>query len=190
MRLTTKGRFAVTAMIDLALREAHGPVTLAGISQRQKISLSYLEQLFGKLRRFNIVESTRGPGGGYTLARKSEEISVADIIVAVDEPLDATQCGGKGNCQSDEENHGHCMTHDLWTNLNSKMVEYLSSVSLNDLVQQQEGRGIVIQDMRHKKIKVEGAKAQKSAPAHSVKKELAPKRPLINSVFNLAKLSN
>ena len=95
MRLTTKGRFAVTAMIDLALREAHGPVTLAGISQRQKISLSYLEQLFGKLRRFNIVESTRGPGGGYTLARKAEEVSVADIIVAVDEPLDATQCGGK-----------------------------------------------------------------------------------------------
>ena len=189
MRLTTKGRFAVTAMIDLALRETHGPVTLAGISQRQKISLSYLEQLFGKLRRFNIVESTRGPGGGYTLARPSSEVSVADIIVAVDEPLDATQCGDHGNCHTYEENHGSCMTHDLWSNLNSKMVEYLSSVSLKDLVQQQEWRGIVIQDIRQKKIKVEGAKADKPAPALAVKKEVAPKLPLVNSVFNLARQS-
>ncbi len=187
MRLTTKGRFAVTAMIDLALRESHGPVTLAGISQRQKISLSYLEQLFGKLRRFNIVESTRGPGGGYTLGRPSTEVSVADIIVAVDEPLDATQCGGKGNCHADEENPGHCMTHDLWSNLNAKMVEYLSSVSLQDLVLQQEGRGLVIQDMRHKKIKVNSAKVDKSAPALAAKKEVAPKTPLVNSVFNLAR---
>ena len=101
MRLTTKGRFAVTAMIDLALREAHGPVTLAGISQRQNISLSYLEQLFGKLRRFDIVESTRGPGGGYTLARRPEHVTVADIIIAVDEPLDATQCGGKPGTSND-----------------------------------------------------------------------------------------
>lgn len=189
MRLTTKGRFAVTAMIDLALRETHGPVTLAGISQRQKISLSYLEQLFGKLRRFNIVESTRGPGGGYTLARKSEEISVADIIVAVDEPLDATQCGGKGNCHSDEENHGRCMTHDLWSNLNAKMVEYLSSVSLRDLVQQQSGRGIVLHDLRPKKIKTESVKAEKPASAVTAAKEVAPKRPLVNSVFNLAQQS-
>ena len=186
MRLTTKGRFAVTAMIDLALRETHGPVTLAGISQRQKISLSYLEQLFGKLRRFNIVESTRGPGGGYTLARKSEEISVADIIVAVDEPIDATQCGGKGNCHSDEESHGRCMTHDLWSNLNAKMVEYLSSVSLRDLVQQQAGRGIVLHDLRTKKIKTDGVKAEKPAAAVAAAKEVAPKRPLVNSVFNLA----
>lgn len=189
MRLTTKGRFAVTAMIDLALRETHGPVTLAGISQRQKISLSYLEQLFGKLRRFNIVESTRGPGGGYTLARKSEEISVADIIVAVDEPLDATQCGGKGSCHNDEENHGRCMTHDLWSNLNAKMVEYLSSVSLRDLVQQQSGRGIVLHDLRPKKIKTESVKAEKPASAVAATKEVAPKRPLVNSVFNLAQQS-
>ena len=186
MRLTTKGRFAVTAMIDLALRETHGPVTLAGISQRQKISLSYLEQLFGNLRRFNVVESTRGPGGGYTLARKSEDISVADIIIAVDEPLDATQCGGKGNCHTDEDNYGRCMTHDLWTNLNTKMVEYLSSVSLRDLAQQQEGRGMVVHDLRHKKIKVESSKAEKPTTAIAAKKELAPKRPLVNSVFNLA----
>ena len=94
MRLTTKGRFAVTAMIDLALRQNNGPVTLAAISQRQQISLSYLEQLFGKLRRHELVESTRGPGGGYTLARKAGDITVADIIVSVDEPIDATQCGG------------------------------------------------------------------------------------------------
>jgi Rrf2 family iron-sulfur cluster assembly transcriptional regulator len=186
MRLTTKGRFAVTAMIDLALRETHGPVTLAGISQRQKISLSYLEQLFGKLRRFNIVESTRGPGGGYTLARKAEQISVADIIVAVDEPLDATQCGGKGNCHSDDDSLGRCMTHDLWSSLNSKMVEYLSSVSLRDLVQQQSERGVVLHDLRSKKIKIEGVKAEKPASAVAAIKEDAPKRPLVNSVFNLA----
>lgn len=139
MRLTTKGRFAVTAMIDLALRQDKGPVTLSGISQRQEISLSYLEQLFGKLRRHEIVESVRGPGGGYNLARKAEDVTVADIIIAVDEPLDATQCGGKANCHgSDHEQGTRCMTHDLWSNLNAKMVEYLDSVSLKDLVDQQK----------------------------------------------------
>ncbi|MBV8665332.1 MAG: Fe-S cluster assembly transcriptional regulator IscR [Burkholderiaceae bacterium] len=138
MRLTTKGRFAVTAMIDLALRQDKGPVTLAGISQRQEISLSYLEQLFGKLRRHEIVESVRGPGGGYNLARRAQDVTVADIIIAVDEPLDATQCGGKENCRSADHEHGtRCMTHDLWTTLNAKMVEYLDSVSLQDLVDQQ-----------------------------------------------------
>ena len=139
MRLTTKGRFAVTAMIDLALRQDNGPVTLAGISQRQDISLSYLEQLFGKLRRHEIVESVRGPGGGYNLARKAQNVTVADIIIAVDEPLDATQCGSKGNCHgSDHDNGIHCMTHDLWANLNAQMVDYLDSVSLQDLVNQQK----------------------------------------------------
>ena len=133
MRLTTKGRFAVTAMIDLALREHNGPVTLAGISQRQKISLSYLEQLFGKLRRHQLVESTRGPGGGYSLARPSQDINVSSIIFAVDEPLDATQCGGKQDCFED----GPCMTHELWTSLNKRMIDYLDSVSLQDLVEQQ-----------------------------------------------------
>ncbi len=136
MRLTTKGRFAVTAMIDLAMRQHHGPVTLAGISQRQKISLSYLEQLFGKLRRHELVESTRGPGGGYTLAKTTKEVTVADIIFAVDEPIDATQCAGKENCNDD----GPCMTHELWTNLNRKMIEYLDSVSLHDLVEGQRGK--------------------------------------------------
>ena len=139
MRLTTKGRFAVTAMIDLALRQANGPVTLAGISQRQEISLSYLEQLFGKLRRHEIVESVRGPGGGYNLARCAADVTVADIIIAVDEPLDATQCGGKENCHGQEHvQGGRCMTHDLWATLNAKMVDYLDSVSLQDLVDQQQ----------------------------------------------------
>ena len=139
MRLITKGRFAVTAMIDLALRQDKGPVTLAGISQRQEISLSYLEQLFGKLRRHEIVDSVRGPGGGYNLARKAEDVTVADIIIAVDEPLDATQCGGKASCNGADHAHGtRCMTHELWASLNARMVEYLDSVSLKDLVDQQK----------------------------------------------------
>jgi len=143
MRLTTKGRFAVTAMIDLALRCADGPVTLAGIADRQKISLSYLEQLFGKLRRHELVESTRGPGGGYSLGRKAEDITVADIIVAVDEPIDATGCAGKENCMGDDG--GRCMTHDLWTSLNNKMIEYLDSISLRKLVEDQLAKGVSIE---------------------------------------------
>ncbi len=137
MKLTTKGRFAVTAMIDLGLRHNGGPVTLAGISERQKISLSYLEQLFGKLRRHKLVDSVRGPGGGYCLARKMAEISVAEIISAVDEPLDATLCGGKGNCHEEDR---MCMTHQLWTNLTQRMFEYLDSVSLADLVEEQKAK--------------------------------------------------
>jgi len=136
MRLTTKGRFAVTAMIDLALRGQQGPVALAGISERQGISLSYLEQLFGKLRRCGLVDSVRGPGGGYCLARASSDVSVADIIRAVDEPLDATQCGGRENCHDEHR----CMTHDLWATLNFKMNEYLSSVSLHDLVAKEQAK--------------------------------------------------
>lgn len=152
MRLTTKGRFAVTAMIDIALRDRHGPVTLAAISQRQKISLSYLEQLFGKLRRHELVESTRGPGGGYTLARAPQDVSVADIIFAVDEPIDATQCGGKENCAADDQ---RCMTHDLWADLNRNMIDFLDSVSLRDLVEKQRAReaqsaakSVVLMDQR------------------------------------------
>ncbi|MCB1954362.1 MAG: Fe-S cluster assembly transcriptional regulator IscR [Rhodocyclaceae bacterium] len=146
MRLTTKGRFAVTAMIDLALRQGDGPVTLAGIAERQKISLSYLEQLFGKLRRHKLVSSVRGPGGGYCLAKGDDDITVADIIRAVDEPLDATQCGGKQNCHDEHR----CMTHDLWTNLNKRMYEYLHSVRLGDLVRQQREKAgdKVVQDRR------------------------------------------
>ena len=145
MRLTTKGRFAVTAMLDLALRESGGPVTLAGISERQGISLSYLEQLFGKLRRAELVDSVRGPGGGYTLAKAPIDISVADIITAVDEPVDATQCGGRENCRGNQR----CMTHDLWTNLNVTIFDYLSKVSLASLVEQQKTKeNTVLQDKR------------------------------------------
>jgi Rrf2 family transcriptional regulator, iron-sulfur cluster assembly transcription factor len=143
MRLTTKGRFAVTAMIDLALREQTGPVALAAISTRQNISLSYLEQLFGKLRRGDLVESTRGPGGGYSLGRRAEEITVADIILAVDEPLDATGCAGAEHCMG--EDSGRCMTHDLWTSLNEKMLEFLRSVSLRKLVDEQLKKGVSIE---------------------------------------------
>lgn len=134
MRLTTKGRFAVTAMIDLALRGEDGPVALASVSDRQKISLSYLEQLFGKLRRYKLVDSVRGPGGGYCIARPLDQVTVADIIRAVDEQLDATQCGGRENCHDEHR----CMTHDLWSTLNSKMYDYLSSVSLAELVHRQK----------------------------------------------------
>lgn len=131
MRLTTKGRFAVTAMVDLATRGGSAPVTLAGISERQDISLSYLEQLFGKLRRHNIVESVRGPGGGYYLARPGAQISIADIIAAVDEPMDTTNCDGKGDCKDGKP----CSTHALWYGLNEVLQNYLSSVTLQQLVE-------------------------------------------------------
>src|SRR3990170_6488065 len=153
MKLTTKGRFAVTAMVDLALRQTRGPVTLAAISERQHISLSYLEQLFGKLRRRKLVSSVRGPGGGYNLAQPAAEVSVADIVTAVDEPLDATQCGGKENCADDKR----CMTHDLWATLNTKMHEYLSSVSLADLVDHQSGRHVAVLHWRTRDSKEEVA---------------------------------
>lgn len=137
MRLTTKGRFAVTAMVDLATRGGRGPVTLAGISERQKISLSYLEQLFGKLRKNNVVASVRGPGGGYCLARPASKISMVDIILAVDEPLDATNCNARGNCNDGKP----CLTHDLWFGLNQTIHEYLSGVNLQQLVDGQNKSG-------------------------------------------------
>lgn len=133
MRLTTKGRFAVTAMIDLAMHNGKSPVTLSEISERQKISLSYLEQLFGKLRRQELVSSVRGPGGGYNLAKPTDQVSVADIITAVDEPIDATQCHGKENCKDDQK----CITHDLWTDLNRHIFDYLRAVTLAELVAKQ-----------------------------------------------------
>jgi len=133
MRLTTKGRFAVTAMADLAERHGRGPVTLASISERQKISLSYLEQLFGKLRKHNIVIAVRGPGGGYYLARPASMISVADIIVAVDEQVDATLCGGMGNCDDNKQ----CITHDLWMGLNEILHKYMAEFSLQQLIDNQ-----------------------------------------------------
>ena len=130
MRLTTKGRFAVTAMVDLAKHQDKGPVALATIAERQDISLSYLEQLFSRLRREGLVSSVRGPGGGYRLGRPMDEITIAEIVEAVDEPLDTTQCGGKENCHDAHR----CMTHDLWANLNKRMYAYLDSVTLDALV--------------------------------------------------------
>jgi Rrf2 family iron-sulfur cluster assembly transcriptional regulator len=134
MRLTTRGRFAVTALLDLAMQRSNGPIKLAEISKRQQISLSYLEQLFTKLRQQKLVNSVRGPGGGYCLAKKLEHVSVADIILAVDEPIDSTQCGGKENCHNDNK----CMTHDLWKELNELIYDHLGSISLKKLVDGQK----------------------------------------------------
>ena len=134
MRLTTKGRYAVTAMLDLALHAGSGPVSLADISQRQDISLSYLEQLFAKLRRKELVSSVRGPGGGYHLSREHEDIFVAQIIDAVNESVDATGCGGTSDCQ-----HGEiCLTHHLWCGLSEQIHNFLSQISLANLVAREE----------------------------------------------------
>ena len=133
MRLTTKGRYAVTAMLDLAIHYDQGPITLADISQRQEISLSYLEQLFSKLRKNSLVDSARGPGGGYRLSRLADEIAVAEIIAAVDETVDATRCKRKGNCQHEER----CLTHELWCDLSDQIFEFLANITLGSLVQKQ-----------------------------------------------------
>jgi Rrf2 family iron-sulfur cluster assembly transcriptional regulator len=130
VRLTTKGRYAVTAMLDLALHHGNGPITLADIAQRQGISLSYLEQLFARLRRRNLVQSVRGPGGGYTLGRDAGEIFVAQVISAVDENVDTTRCGGAHNCQDNQQ----CLTHDLWQDLSTRIYDYLNQISLQDLM--------------------------------------------------------
>ena len=160
MRLTTKGRFAVTAMLDIALHEARSaeaekddikPITLAGISERQSISLSYLEQLFSRLRRQGLVISVRGPGGGYKLAKNYDEISVAEIINAVDEQIDATQCGGHENCKDE----GRCMTHDLWATLNSKILDSLAGISLADMVASQtKDQAVTIKPRRYPAVEV------------------------------------
>ena len=152
MRLTTKGRFAVTAMLDLALHSTKGPVTLAGISGRQRISLSYLEQLFGKLRRRALVESVRGPGGGYHLAREAALITVADIINAVEESIDSTQCGGKENCHDNQR----CMTHDLWEELNATVHGFLSRVTLAHLVEKQRTKPVSVVAPRTRASRADG----------------------------------
>ncbi len=130
MKLTTRGRYAVTAMLDLALHSEDGPVSLSDISDRQEISLSYLEQLFSRLRRNDLVISTRGPGGGYTVARPLTEVVVADIVLAVNESVDATQCSGQKNCHQ----HGRCLTHDLWESLSQQVENFLRGISLHDLI--------------------------------------------------------
>jgi len=138
MRLTTKGRYAVTAMLDLALHDTRGPITLSEISQRQDISLSYLEQLFSKLRRQGLVKSSRGPGGGYRLSRNAMDIYVGQVIKAVDEAVDARRCGGGENCQGDER----CLTHELWSDLSHRIEEFLDAISLGELVERQEVREV------------------------------------------------
>ena len=130
MRLSTKGRYAVTAMLDLAIHHGVGPITLADIAQRQGISLSYLEQLFSRLRRRSLVTSVRGPGGGYSLARGAAEIHVAEVISAVDESVDTTRCHGAHNCQDNQR----CLTHDLWQDLSDRIYDYLGGISLQDLM--------------------------------------------------------
>jgi Rrf2 family iron-sulfur cluster assembly transcriptional regulator len=177
MRLTTKGRFAVTAMIDLALRQDGGPVTLAAISQRQRISLSYLEQLFGKLRRKELVESTRGPGGGYTLGKNAEDITVAEIIASVDEPLDASLCGGRANCLGEGK---PCMTHELWMALNDRMLEFLDAVTLQSLVDEQRAKGIRMQEGM--------GKTKRAIGVVSITKPVRPST-VPNSVFALGAMA-
>jgi Rrf2 family iron-sulfur cluster assembly transcriptional regulator len=134
MKLTTRGRYAVTAMLDLALNGEKGPISLAAISQRQDISLSYLEQLFAKLRKNDLVASVRGPGGGYRLSRAREQINVADIISAVNESTDSTSCQGKGDCQNGEP----CLTHQLWDDLSQQIHTFLSGISLGTLTERRE----------------------------------------------------
>lgn len=138
MRLTTKGRYAVTAMLDLAYHSEKKPVTLTDIAKRQSISLSYLEQLFARLRRAGMVEGVRGPGGGYQLSRASREISIASIIAAVDEVVDSTRCGGKSNCQHNQA----CLTHDLWIGLSDQIRAYLTNITLGELLERANVRHV------------------------------------------------
>ena len=149
MRLTTRGRYAVTAMLDIALHDDQGPVSLADISQRQAISLSYLEQLFAKLRKNSLVNSVRGPGGGYELERQSKAIYVAEIIDAVNESVDTTKCQGAGDCKGGEI----CLTHHLWEDLSDQIHSFLQGISLADLVIKSEVKQISEnQDQRHRRI--------------------------------------
>lgn len=134
MRLTSKGRYAVTAMLDVALHTNAGPVPLADISARQEISLSYLEQLFARLRKHGLVSSVRGPGGGYQLGRPATEISVSEVISAVDESVDATRCQGKSDCQGGAK----CLTHSLWSDLSTRIEDFLTQITLGELVSQNE----------------------------------------------------
>ena len=161
MRLTTKGRYAVTAMLDLALHYKDGPITLADISQRQGISLSYLEQLFSRLRKQELVDSTRGPGGGYRLSRDAYDIAVADVITAVDEKVETTRCGGLSNCQDDQQ----CLTHELWTDLSQQIHSFLMGISLGNLV---EHKGVQEVAARQERATNEFASTTTSTSTESV----------------------
>ena len=164
MRLTTKGRYAVTAMLDLALHNNKGPVSLADISQRQAISLSYLEQLFAKLRKSSLVHSIRGPGGGYELARRSEIIYIAQIIDAVNESVDTTKCRGAGDCQDGET----CLTHHLWEDLSYQIHVFLESISLADLVIKNEVKKIAENQDRKQVLVNKITKGDMRVPALSL----------------------
>lgn len=148
MRLSTKGRYAVTAMMDLAIHGDSGPVTLADISKCQGISLSYLEQLFARLRKEGLVSGVRGPGGGYRLARPSTEITVADIINAVGEGVDATRCSGRGDCQGG----ARCLTHELWSELSEQIHDFLQGITLDTFANRPEVRAVALrQDNTHER---------------------------------------
>ena len=163
MRLTAKGRYAVTAMLDLALHHEQGPVALADIATRQGISLSYLEQLFSLLRKRGLVDSTRGPGGGYRLGQEPDAIVVSDVIGAVDESMDSTRCHGLENCQDDER----CLTHDLWTDLSHQIHRFLSGIDLAQLVERQRVREVA-RRQRQVAVQVErdGSRAQSAQQPH------------------------
>jgi len=145
MKLTSKGRYAVTAMLDVALHSQVGPVSLSDISERQEISLSYLEQLFARLRKHGLVRSIRGPGGGYLLGKEAITISVGDVITAVDESVDATKCQGKGNCQGGSQ----CLTHNLWLELSSRIKEFLDNITLGELVNQSDVQAVSMRQDSH-----------------------------------------
>jgi len=159
MKLTSKGRYAVTAMLDLALHSENGPITLAAISERQGISLSYLEQLFTRLRKYGLVSSTRGPGGGYSLSRSAFEIPVASVVTAVDESVDATRCGGRGDCHDGRR----CLTHDLWTELSDQIHVFLSEISLGQLVEQGRAKQSARKDAARQGIAVDLAPSGEAA---------------------------
>lgn len=149
MKLTAKGRYAVTAMLDLAVHENQGPISLADISERQGISLSYLEQLFAKLRRKSLVKSVRGPGGGYKLNRTASQIYVAEIVDSVDENVDATRCAGQANCQQGET----CLTHELWADLSEQIHQFLSNIDLASIIAKREVQQVAArQDARHEDL--------------------------------------
>lgn len=150
MKLTTKGRYAVTAMLDLAVHQHHDTVALADIAARQGISLSYLEQLFAKLRRKGLVASVRGPGGGYSLALPASRISVAQIVMAINENIDATRCGGEENCHGEER----CLTHQLWTELSRRIYEFLDGITLAILVSEPEVQEVVIRQAKRSKVEL------------------------------------
>ena len=166
MKLTAKGRYAVTAMLDLAVHVDQGPISLAEISERQGISLSYLEQLFAKLRRSNLVASVRGPGGGYRLNRRSDEIYVAQIVDSVDENVDATRCGGRADCQQGEE----CLTHELWTELSDQIHQFLSGIDLASIIAKREVQQIAARQdaKRDELVRIPARAANERAVAEQV----------------------